>query len=90
MRKVKCVHCGHEWVTRSTYRWVTCSSCGYKTPAVLERPRVVIPPDILRDLEEIARLTGARTTSSSLLRILREIVRRRLVRVRKNHERPGS
>lgn len=30
--KNKCLYCGHEQITKSTLKKITCSSCGKKTP----------------------------------------------------------
>jgi len=27
LKKVKCSHCGYEWNTRSTHKYVSCPSC---------------------------------------------------------------
>lgn len=29
-KKVKCTHCGHEWLTKSDYFLVSCPKCGNK------------------------------------------------------------
>jgi len=39
--KIKCIHCGHIWDTKSQAVYVRCSSCGRKTPA---RSPVAAPP----------------------------------------------
>ena len=43
MSKVRCHRCGYGWETKSGMSFVTCPSCGYKTPRSTETPSVPRP-----------------------------------------------
>src|SRR5271157_1407398 len=47
--KIKCIHCGHVWWTRSQAVNVCCGSCGRKTPARTRPDKpIVAPPPALK------------------------------------------
>lgn len=56
--KIKCIHCGHIWETKSQAVMVCCTSCSRKTPARSrpERLPVTAPPGLKKVKARIGQL----------------------------------
>lgn len=61
--KIKCIHCGHIWWTKSQAVNVCCGSCGRKTPARSrpERIPVTAPPALRKVKARIGQLQDGST-----------------------------
>ncbi len=78
--KIRCIHCGHLWETKSQAVNVCCGSCGRKTPARSRPEKVPItaPPDLKKarigQLPDGSTITGSPTMKQAGRMVMQESI----------------